>query len=127
MRTGRVVSLNPIAEALTGWGADEAKGLPLEAVFQIVNEDTRRPVENPALRALDEGRIVGLANHTVLIARDGTREAHRGQCRPDPAPGRQHLRERPGLPGRERAAPVPRRRSGGGSGNCNSSRTTPRS
>ena len=69
---GRVVSLNPIAEALTGWRADEAQGLPLESVFHIVNEDTRRPVENPALRALTEGRIVGLASHIVLIARDGT-------------------------------------------------------
>ena len=48
---GRVVSLNPIAEALTGWKADEARGLPLEAVFEIIHEDTRRPVENPALRA----------------------------------------------------------------------------
>jgi PAS domain S-box-containing protein len=69
---GRVDFLNPVAEALTGWTAQEARGRPLPGVFHIVNETTRQPVENPALRALSEGVIVGLANHTVLIARDGT-------------------------------------------------------
>lgn len=69
---GRVTSLNAVAEALTGWADAEARGQPLEAVFRIVNETTRQAVENPALRALKEGVIVGLANHTVLIAKDGT-------------------------------------------------------
>jgi PAS domain S-box-containing protein len=69
---GRVVFLNPIAANLTGWTEDEAKGQPLTTVFQIVNEHTRKTVENPALRALKEGVIVGLANHTILIAKDGT-------------------------------------------------------
>ena len=69
---GRVTSLNPVAEALTGWSLHEATGQPLTAVFRIVNEETRREVENPAFRALREGVIVGLANHTVLVARDGT-------------------------------------------------------
>ncbi len=69
---GRVDFLNPVAEALTGWATAEARGRPLPEVFRIVNEATRAPVENPALRALGEGVIVGLANHTVLIARDGT-------------------------------------------------------
>jgi PAS domain S-box-containing protein len=69
---GRVTSLNPVAEALTGWRNDEAAGKPLETVFRIINEQRRDPVESPATRALREGAIVGLANHTVLIARDGT-------------------------------------------------------
>ena len=69
---GRVTFLNGVAEALTGWPQAEAVGRPLPDVFRIVNEHTRQPVENPALRALREGVVVGLANHTVLIARDGT-------------------------------------------------------
>ena len=69
---GRVTNLNAVAESLTGWATGEAEGQPLDAVFNVVNESTRQPVENPALRALREGVIVGLANHTVLIARDGT-------------------------------------------------------
>ncbi len=69
---GDVTFLNPVAQSLTGWTLDEAAGLPLDTVFQIVNEETRRPVENPATRALREGLVVGLANHTLLIAKDGT-------------------------------------------------------
>ena len=69
---GRVTYLNGVAEALTGWPLAEAVGRPLTDVFRIVNEHTRRPTDNPALRALREGTVVGLANHTVLIARDGT-------------------------------------------------------
>jgi PAS domain S-box-containing protein len=69
---GVVTLLNPVAESLTGWKQQEAAGQPLERVFRIVNERTRREVENPALRAIREGVIVGLSNHTVLIARNGT-------------------------------------------------------
>jgi PAS domain S-box-containing protein len=69
---GRVQLLNPVAQAMTGWTLDMATGVPLPEVFCIVNETTRQPVENPALRALKEGVTVGLANHTILIARDGT-------------------------------------------------------
>ena len=68
---GRVTSLNQVAGALTGWTQDEAAGRPLEEVFRIVNEHTRQPVENPVKKVLAEGQIVGLANHTMLIARDG--------------------------------------------------------
>ena len=68
----RVTYLNEVAEALTGWSHNEALGQPLERVFQIVNEVTRKSVENPAMRTLREGVIVGLANHTVLIKKDGS-------------------------------------------------------
>ncbi len=67
----RVTFLNPEAERLTGWRSDQAEGKPLEDVFAIVSEETRKQAENPALRSLREGTIVGLANHTVLLARDG--------------------------------------------------------
>lgn len=68
---GRVLSLNPIAERLTGWVEADAKGVALTEVFRIVNERSRSEVENPALRALAQGTIIGLANHTILIAKDG--------------------------------------------------------
>ncbi len=63
---------NPVAESLTGWKSEDAEGLPLSEVFTIINETTREPVANPIVKALEKGRIVGLANHTILIARDGT-------------------------------------------------------
>jgi PAS domain S-box-containing protein len=69
---GRITLMNSVAEALTGWTNGQVAGKPLVEVFHIVNEETRLEVENPALRALREGVIVGLANHTVLIAKDGT-------------------------------------------------------
>lgn len=68
---GVVTFMNPIAQELTGWTPADAAGRPLEEVFRIVNEGTRQPVENPVAKVLREGIIVGLANHTVLIARDG--------------------------------------------------------
>lgn len=67
-----VTYLNEVAEALTGWSHHEALGQPLDRVFQIINEVTRQPVENPAMRALRQGVVVGLANHTVLVKKDGT-------------------------------------------------------
>ncbi|HKQ39657.1 MAG TPA: PAS domain S-box protein [Verrucomicrobiae bacterium] len=67
--------MNPVAEALTGWKIAEARGQALEAVFNIINETTRRRVENPAARALEQGAIVALANHTVLIAKGGAEYA----------------------------------------------------
>lgn len=69
---GRVTYLNPVAEELTGWAMAAAAEAPLEEVFRIVDEQTRQPVQNPCVRVLSEGVVVGLANHTVLIARDGT-------------------------------------------------------
>jgi len=68
---GRVTRLNPVAEQLTGWEAGAAEGRPLREVFHIVNDTSREPVDDPVQKVLDTGRVVGLANHTVLIARDG--------------------------------------------------------
>src|SRR5262249_11210309 len=72
---GWVTFRNPVAQAVTGWTLKEAAGVPLDSVFKIVNEETRRTVENPATRALREGLVVGLANHTLLISKDGTERA----------------------------------------------------
>ena len=69
---GGITYMNEVAESLTGWNLAEARALPLEQVFRIVNESTREPVESPASRALRDGVIVGLANHTVLIRKDGS-------------------------------------------------------
>jgi PAS domain S-box-containing protein len=68
---GKVTLLNPVAQALTGWGRHEAVGQPLERVFAIEDEQTGQPADNPALRVLREGGVVGLTNQTVLTARDG--------------------------------------------------------
>jgi PAS domain S-box-containing protein len=67
----RITNMNRVAETLTGWTLQEASGHLLEEVFQIVNEETRKPAENPAKRALRDGVVVGLANHTILIQKDG--------------------------------------------------------
>ena len=68
---GKVVLINAIAERLTGWTQREAEGKPLTEVFYIINEKTRERCENPVDKVLREGKIVDLANHTALIARDG--------------------------------------------------------
>ena len=70
-REGIVTFVNPVAEQLTGWPAAEAIGRPLATVFRILNENTREPVENPVDKVLRRGVVLGLANHTALIARDG--------------------------------------------------------
>jgi len=69
---GRITLLNAVAEQLTGWSERESQGQALVTVFNIVNETTRQPVESPVLRALEEGVIVGLANHTILIRKDAS-------------------------------------------------------
>ena len=69
---GCVVRMNPVAEELTGWTLDEAHGHPVDEVFQILHEETRRPAEIPVAKVLATGTVQGLANHTSLIARDGT-------------------------------------------------------
>jgi PAS domain S-box-containing protein len=69
--TGGVTFMNTVAEALTGWPQADAIGRPLPEVFRIVHDETRTPVENPAIRALEPGAVVSLANRTVLISRTG--------------------------------------------------------
>lgn len=68
---GQVEFLNPVAETLTGWSQSEAAGRPLAEVFRIINKESRESVEEPVTRVLREETVVGLANHTLLIARDG--------------------------------------------------------
>ena len=68
---GRVTSMNAVAEALTGWTSSEGVGQPLDTVFRIVNETTREQIENPASRALRDGVVIGLGNHTLLITKTG--------------------------------------------------------
>jgi PAS domain S-box-containing protein len=68
----RITYINGVAESLTGWSHEEALGQPLDRVFRIINEVTLQPVENPAFRALRQGVVVGLANHTILIKKDGS-------------------------------------------------------
>ena len=68
---GRVTFLNSVAEQLTGWSNQASHGQPLQEVFHVINERTRAPVVNPVARVIETGSIVGLANHSVLLARDG--------------------------------------------------------
>ncbi|MCK5148264.1 PAS domain S-box protein [bacterium] len=70
-KQGKITFLNPVAEELTGWKQAECQGLPLAEVFHIINAITRKRVANPVTKVLKNGAIVGLANHTVLIAKDG--------------------------------------------------------
>ncbi|HWR04095.1 MAG TPA: response regulator [Humidesulfovibrio sp.] len=72
---GLVELLNPVAEAMTGWRDAQARGLPLRKVFNIINEQTREPLDNPVARVLRDGVRVELANDTLLVARDGVERA----------------------------------------------------
>ncbi len=78
----RVTSLNPLAEQLTGWTQAQAQGLPIEEIFKIVNKDTRLAVLIPVIDALAYGTVQGLANHTVLLARDGREYDIADSCAP---------------------------------------------
>lgn len=72
---GDVKFINPVAQSLTGWMEKDATGIPLDKVFVIVNQESRKPVTSPFYKVISTGGVVGLANHTVLIARDGTEHA----------------------------------------------------
>jgi PAS domain S-box-containing protein len=69
---GRVTFLNPAAQSLTGWSQEEAVSRPLGEIFKLVSEDTGNPVDNPVTDVMKAGVVVGLANHTALVARDGS-------------------------------------------------------
>ncbi len=69
---GNITFMNPVAESLTGWHQGDALGKSLKDIFNIVNEESRKPVENPVDKVIREGNIVGLANHTVLISKNGS-------------------------------------------------------
>ena len=69
---GNVVRMNPIAEKLTGWTLEEAKGKPLKSIFSIINASTREVIPNPVDKVIATNEIVYLSNHTTLISRDGT-------------------------------------------------------
>ncbi|MCG8566131.1 MAG: PAS domain S-box protein [Desulfobacterales bacterium] len=69
---GRLVRMNPVAARLTGWEPEEARGRHLDEIFRIVNAHTRKPAFDPVGYVLKTGNVVGLANHTVLISKDGT-------------------------------------------------------
>ena len=69
---GNINRMNPVAEDITGWSADSARGKKLSEIFYIINADSREIVDNPVEKVIQTGEIVGLANHTVLISKDGT-------------------------------------------------------
>jgi len=79
---GYVEYLNPVAEMLTGYTVDEARGQPLEHIFHIINEETRKRAADPAARCLKEGKVIGLANHTVLVSKSGTEYAIQDSAAP---------------------------------------------
>jgi diguanylate cyclase (GGDEF)-like protein/PAS domain S-box-containing protein len=79
---GMVRGLNKVAETLTGWTSDEATGRSVTEVLRIVNAESRETVENPVFRAIAEGRVVELANGTILIGRDGSERHIADSCAP---------------------------------------------
>ncbi len=70
--TGRITFMNSVAEEMTGWTLEEASLMPVTEIFNIINEHTRKEVESPVAKVLREGMVVGLANHTILVRKDGT-------------------------------------------------------
>lgn len=70
-REGDIISLNPVAQEITGWKEEEARGRPFSEVFRLASEETGEVIEDPVGRVLATGKVVGLANHTMLITRDG--------------------------------------------------------
>ena len=79
---GCVTLLNPLAEQLTGWTQEQAMGLSVEQIFHIIGQETREPAVIPIMETLAQGTLHGLANHTVLIARDGSERGIADSCAP---------------------------------------------
>ena len=84
---GCITEMNKVAEELTGWAHPEAEGRPLDELIRIHNAKTGEPVESPVAKVLSKGRIVGMANHTVLTARDGTERQIADSAAPIRRPG----------------------------------------
>ena len=78
----RVRLMNPVAEQLTGWTLADAAGHAVDEVFHIINQETRQPAVTPVMETLTQGTVQGLANHTLLIARDGSERAIADSCAP---------------------------------------------
>jgi len=83
---GKITMINPVAETLTGWTQNQAQGHPLEQVFQVVSESTRETVESPVSRVVREGKVVGLPDHMLLVARDGSERPIDDSAAPIPGP-----------------------------------------
>ena len=79
---GMVTMLNPLGEKLTGWTKQEAQGRHVSDIFHIINQETRVPSVIPVLKTLAQGSIQGMANHTILISRDGSESAIADSCAP---------------------------------------------
>ncbi len=79
---GRIIRLNAMAEQLTGWTQDEAIGLPVDTVFRILNEQTRQPAVIPVIETLATGAVREMANHTLLVSRDGVERPIADSCAP---------------------------------------------
>jgi PAS domain S-box-containing protein len=79
---GRITRMNPVAERLTGWTQAEAHGRLVDEIFHIINKETRLPTTIPVSATLAHGTIHGLANHTVLIARDASESDIADSCAP---------------------------------------------
>ncbi|HEY7183844.1 MAG TPA: response regulator [Blastocatellia bacterium] len=79
---GGLTSINPVAQQMIGWADAEAEGRPLMEVFRIVSEQTRQPSENPVVKVLQEGSHTGLANHTLLVSKDGQETPVEGSADP---------------------------------------------
>ena len=84
---GRVIIMNAVAEAMTGWSEAEAIGRPLARGLRIYNEPTGAPPRTRWPACCETGQVQALANHTVLVSRDGARRAHRRQRRTHPGAG----------------------------------------
>lgn len=76
---GKITSLNPVAEFLTGWALSDAMNVPLDLIFKIVHPETRETIENPTIRALRDDVNAGLPYHTLLLSKDGS-EHSIGPC-----------------------------------------------
>ena len=103
---GCVDYINPVAQDLTGWDMRGARGKPVTEIMTIINEHTRATVDNPVMRCLKEGRVVTLAENTMLINNAGDEVPIQDSAAPDSRSHRQHHRFGNGLPRHEQGIPA---------------------